>query len=236
MSHNDWERGSYKLSTAEFSKFRNALVTAYNKALEQDYKLALKMHAAVKAAAKGKRGVRYLDLVQQELSRQSRGTWSSTAAYEFQIMDEYAIRRSLLGDLDGENKLLLPKKANFQKATVGLKCLGFPLNHPGLYVEGHLSLDPKTRQVFWSVSENNHAVDRARESFVGHFLFSYLAKVVWTRGTGGFLSGNDEYNEDDREAGGAANYLKSCYGPIGEQEREAQHGVSMRSLRRRPRK
>lgn len=227
MSHNDWERGSYKLSTAEFSKFRNALVTAYNKTLEQDFDLALKLHAAVKAAAKGKRGVRYLDLVQQELAQTTRGSWGSlNRVYAFQIMDEYSIRRSLLGDLDGENKLLQPKKASFKPATVGLKC--FPLDHPGLYAEGRLTLDPKTREVFWGVAENNHAVDRARAEFVGRFLFAYLEKVVWTRGTGGFLSGNDECNEDSRDVGGGANYLKSCYGPIGEQEREAQHGVHLR--------
>lgn len=235
MSHNDWQKGTYKLSTAEFSKFRNALVTAYNEALARDFATALKLHAAVKAAAKGKRGVKFLDLVTAQLENKvaSYSRWGSTQLeYSFEIVDDYCIRRSLLGDDLKANKLLQPKKASFQPATVGLKCLDFPLPHPGLYVEGHLHIDPKTRDVHWSVSENNHAVDRARASFVGRFLFSYLRKVTWTRGTGGYLVGNDENNEDNSDAGGGANYVVDRFGPIGEQQRDEQYGGLLRRARR----
>ena len=77
----------------------------------------------------------------------------------------------------------------------------------------------KTHTVSWSVQENNHAVENARESILGQAFFSALRKIKWTRGSGGELVGNDEYNQDDCSSGGGANYTKAHYGPKGEKGR-----------------
>lgn len=69
------------------------------------------------------------------------------------------------------------------------------------------------RIVTWDVSENNHAVDRARGTHLAAIFFAALDRMVWTRGTGGDIVGNDEYNEDDRSVGGGGNYITASYGP-----------------------
>jgi hypothetical protein len=64
----------------------------------------------------------------------------------------------------------------------------------------------------WSVSENNRAVEDARESPVGRAFFGALRRVEWTRGSGGTLWGNDEYNQEGYGEGGG-NYVTAEYGP-----------------------
>lgn len=73
------------------------------------------------------------------------------------------------------------------------------------------------RNVIWTVSENNHAVDRAREHLLAKKFFQELKKVKWTRGSGGVIVGNDEYNEESLDIGGGGNYITATYGPKGSQ-------------------
>ncbi|HQF92584.1 MAG TPA: hypothetical protein PLS46_00380 [Microthrixaceae bacterium] len=69
------------------------------------------------------------------------------------------------------------------------------------------------RTVIWNVSENNHAIDHAHNSPLAGVFFGALAKVVWTRGSGGVGYANDEYNREDRGCGGGANYRTFEFGP-----------------------
>jgi|ERR1035437_2643054 hypothetical protein len=91
--------------------------------------------------------------------------------------------------------------------------------------EGGIRLEG--RKLFYEVSENNHACDRAREHPLAQKLFAYLSKVNWTRGTGGVVVGNDEYNQDNRSSGGGANYTKDSFGPLGERDFEWRTGIKL---------
>ena len=66
--------------------------------------------------------------------------------------------------------------------------------------------------VTWSVPENNHADERAHQTWLGHALLGALRAVDWTRGSGGVIMGNDEYNRDSS----GADYVLDRFGPLGE--------------------
>ena len=78
--------------------------------------------------------------------------------------------------------------------------------------EAHIGFNVKSHTVVWSVSENNHAVDDARGSKEGRMFFQMLNCVNWTRGSGGVIIGNNEYNRDDYNEGGGGNYVTATYG------------------------
>lgn len=84
----------------------------------------------------------------------------------------------------------------------------------GVGGEAVIAIDGNT--VEWHVPENNHAVDRAREHPTARVFFGELSKVKWTKGTGGKITGNNEYNRDQTDVGGGANYEVGGYGPLGD--------------------
>jgi hypothetical protein len=63
------------------------------------------------------------------------------------------------------------------------------------------------------VPSNNHACETARRHPVAAAFFAALGRVRWTRGSGGEIVGNDEYNRDVDYEGGGANYVVDRYGP-----------------------
>lgn len=75
----------------------------------------------------------------------------------------------------------------------------------------------KDRAVNWRVEENNRAVESAHAAPMARVFFGQLGKVKWTRGTGGTFAGNDEYNRDNYDTGGGANYTTQAFGPAGEE-------------------
>ena len=77
--------------------------------------------------------------------------------------------------------------------------------------EGHIAFDGR-KVHYWS-GDNNHQVDNARKDPVGRAFFAALGRVQWTRGTGGTLTGNDEYNTEGHDEGSGANYQTASYPP-----------------------
>lgn len=69
------------------------------------------------------------------------------------------------------------------------------------------------RVVTWEVPDNNHACDYGRDHPLAKKLFELLARVKWTRGSGGKIIGNNEYNRDDDNEGGGGNYVVQEFGP-----------------------
>ena len=111
------------------------------------------------------------------------------------------------GDAKPRSTPLLPLKKDFAPATSAT--VVFRAGECGA------RFDRAQRTVHWSVEENNHSCDRAYETWLAKALFPALARVEWTRGTGGTIVGNDEYNRDSREDGGGGNYPKRSFGPRG---------------------
>jgi hypothetical protein len=96
----------------------------------------------------------------------------------------------------GKNgRWMKPKKTDFNalKATMIFK------NNGGHFEMGdaHLSFEDETRTVEWTVYENNHSVDRARETPLAAFFFKFLEKVKWRGNTGGSVAYMDEYMSED---------------------------------------
>lgn len=222
MSKYGWERGTFKFSTTGFRDFKKNFVDAYNKQRAADYETLCKLHAALKALGKGKRNFNWNEGLRQLLNETHRtysyGFGGQVPVYDFKTLEDYKLDNMLLTKVDKEKgpfhrvpcPPVTPKKGDFKPISV--------TKPEVLQVdEASVSFDLKTREVTWNVSENNRSVERARESFLGELFFKELRKVVWTRGTGGVITGNDEYARDSREAGAAANYTVESFGPIGEQ-------------------
>lgn len=78
---------------------------------------------------------------------------------------------------------------------------------------GEPSISFEGRKVSWDVPGNNHARDRGRNHPLARSFFELLNRTSWTRGSGGVIVGNDEYNQDSTAEGGGGNYTISQYGP-----------------------
>ena len=88
-----------------------------------------------------------------------------------------------------------------------------PLTKDCLLSLGGSAIIFKDRTVIWDVAENNHAVQDERARPLAKFFFRKLDNLTWTRGSGGKIVGNDEYNrEADYEGGGGA-YVTATYPP-----------------------
>ena len=185
MSCYEWERGSIKIPAKEWSAFRRAIITGYNRLEDERYAEALLAHAKILAAKKGKRGFntyRYAnyDLELPEHIMELLFTYNQeTAARSF-------------------NK---PKKKNLNKKPLGKDCYLDVGDEAGIYFTS------KTRTVEWDVPENNRACEAARRHPLAKLFFRRLDGMTWTRGSGGKIIGNNEYNRDSGYEGGGGNML-----------------------------
>lgn len=215
MSRYEWERGTITLPSAEWVKFRNALIQGFAVAQRQDFQTLERLHAAVVATTKGKRGVNFQEAVQKAFQELE-------GRFKLKVADEYRAMQAVLkkDEATGKHKLHAPKKKDFPDPKQTAKSIQFSADG------GTITLDNTKRTVSWGVSENNHACETARETFMGRLLFQQLGRVKWTRGSGGAIIGNDEYNREagEEHAGGGGSYLKDRFGPEGDKEYERTHG------------
>jgi hypothetical protein len=236
MSTYEWEKGDFKLSVAGFRKFADDFYGAYNAARAKD-KLTLEaLRLDMLESSKGQRGKDW-DKIFDEISSKTikTGYYGATSSkYEFATISNERARGILLVTVDPATKAQTRhapralRKADLAPASLKTK--------PALsFEDASFRLDPSTRTVSWRVQDNNHACDRAHEHPLGALFWTAMGKVEWTRGTGGVLVGNDEYNRENEDEGGGGNYVKSRIGPLGEQHLEAweRSRPSSRSPKRR---
>jgi hypothetical protein len=226
MSHYDWESGSFKLSCKEYGRFKKALRDQWNASLIAAHKKAVEIQQALSRAFKGKRNVDWRKALEDHRIAGAYLPYSGGySSHRITDLDHgQLIWKSLrnVGDDGKWKKPLQPKKKDFPLKT----------NKDHMFTASHgectVTLDDKARMVYWGVSENNRACDDAHASVLGRIFFELLNKVVWTRGTGGEIIGNDEYNRDaeDEYAGGGGSYVKRRFGPPVKEKRRRQRGHS----------
>jgi hypothetical protein len=224
MSKYEWENGSIKIPSKHWAPFKKALREAFNKGQTETFLTAKAIHVHLRETTKGQRKNRidFPGLIRDaiyngfHLSVEARKAHPDLdAAFSYgkvaAVADDtlaFNIKRSLLND---DRKLVMPKKKDFPKAT----------NKTRSYAAGYearvLLSNDKLRTVQWSVPENNHASRDARGSLMGKVFFNELDRISsrngWTRGSGGEIVGNDEYNTESRCSGGGANYTVASFGP-----------------------
>jgi hypothetical protein len=207
----NWERGTISIPTKYWASLKESLRVAYNRKVQQKYDLALRIQEALISVLKGRRGLDWHGVVTEEHYRRSKLT-----------AQEQAKLTVLLGDADlgfiadrlfpkdkatliRRSRPIKPKKKDFPFANT--KTMSYRVGY-----DAQITLQNETKMVTWDVDENNHAVERSREHYLAGVLFSALERVVWTRRTGGSIVGNDEYNRDSEDEGGAANYVTFRFG------------------------
>lgn len=201
MSKYCWEEGTIKIPSRSWASFKKELREVYNRLQKKSYKVALQAYETLLKAGKGKRGIDWKNEFNRLL-------WDGHIHIPDGV-DILKLRKSIF-PFD-------PKKQENRKRPRKPKKKDFPLANSSttrLELDGdaHILFDNKTRSVSWVVYENNHAVENARAHPLGIAFFRALDKMKWTRGTGGEIIGNDEYNRESRDAGGGGNYITAIYG------------------------
>lgn len=195
MSKYEWERGTIKLPSKDYPRFRKEMISAWNKRQLHLFEVAADIFKQLKSASPKPKA--------SELgSAITRAIGSKVSESSSDAIFDLITTRSVTGEL----KLRAPRKADLSIYKVSSGCT--------LDLEDAcIHFDDKSSSITWSVAENNHAREHARSHPIARELFSRLNKITWVRGTGGSLVGNDEYNRDNDYEDGGGNYVTAYYGP-----------------------
>lgn len=204
MSCYEWERGTLTLPTAEAAPMRKALNAAHAAQMNRVKALLDRLWPELKNLPADKR-------------RDKASSWSYPNAAAL-ASDE------VWDDLD---TLFHASEGRKPTAEHWKKVLAAPsTNRTNSWMSGEAVVVLSGRRLMWRVEENNHAVDRAHEKWLGRALFAQLDRVKWTRGSGGVFTGNDEYNQDSDYEGGGGNYITYEYGPPSKKAVKPHHGFT----------
>lgn len=197
MSNYGEENGEVKLPVKEWKTFRDNIYNSYNNKLKELYETALQIQKEMMDKKKGKRGVNLNQLFNEVMDRHRLvNTTHDYDGWHFRDM----VERSIIQN----GKMVKPKKKDFapKKASKG----------ESLYDdELVVRFDNKTKTVRYSTDDNNHSVDRGRESFLGSMVLRALDRVTFTSKTGGYFKASSEYNEDEFGNGGQSS-VSMTYG------------------------
>jgi len=200
MSRYEWEQGEFTVPTAEWSRVKKEIRTKLNNDITQCFELAVKAYKYMSENKPKLRGYQAFEEASDFISRTT-----------FQRIPES--KRVYIMDR------LFPKGCHADESIVRPTKKTFPLYNSSVeYVsesDCSLRFSNDSKKIDWYVNEGNHACDHAREGMIGQALFSVLGTVKWTRGSGGTIWGNDEYNQDSghRSEGAGGSYQKGSYGP-----------------------
>ena len=200
MSCYEWEQGSIKIPAKEYGRIKKEMIAAIQKYSEDNYNNAIKLYDIMIAAAKGKRGVDWVLLYQKNKCVKNDNPWNFHDPIDLDPEFKFPYRYGT------ENKRPPKPKKKDYKIKIDRKRIDLQFGDANI-----LFLD-KGHIVDWHVSENNHAADTAREHFFAKVLFTLLDAITWTKGSGGTIVGNNEYNRESEGVGGGGNFLVREYG------------------------
>lgn len=193
MSCYEWERGTIKLPSKDYPRFRKEMLTAWNNNELRLFNIATACFKELKA-----KPIKSAEL--EDAVRRLVHSKASDSDY-YRVFDMLVARTPT-----NAVKLRAPRKGDLSTRKVSVGC--------ALDIEdAQVYFDDKACSVTWAVSENNHAREHARAHPIARELFKKLNAIEWVRGTGGTIVGNDEYNRDNDYEGGGSNYVTAYYGP-----------------------
>ncbi|AXV09901.1 hypothetical protein DVS28_b0131 (plasmid) [Euzebya pacifica] len=197
MSRNEAETGEWVLPSAEVARVKKALRAAHNGVAEAAYREAKafwKQHGTQSATKYAEAADRFVAQISPR-PPSLYGRPDPRAAHQRAVADAVrevldriawhargggqALHGATWDDMDGVG---WGRKTN-RDTTFG-------------DAEASVRINEKTRTLRWTVEENNHAVEHAHDGLLGKTLFGHLAKVKWTRGTGGIVRYLSEYDTD----------------------------------------
>lgn len=241
MSHNGWERAEITIPRPEMAGLHKTLRDAVNGHHE-----AVRTHATALHKEIGQ-GTRSVKLYFERLEAYKRKQWQDASkapgitSWSYRAPSAAAIASAIAKDvaLDVIENMLHTAKRDPEKGIhqptvtevtklapkVTNRTAEFQVTGEGGSVDAYISF--KGNVITWDVPENNHAVDRAHEAPLGVAFFAALGKIKWTRTSGGYGTGNDEYRRESKEHGGGSNYITFAYGPIGEAAQLEQSAQNM---------
>jgi hypothetical protein len=195
MSCYESEWGTIKLPTAATAAVKTAVRDANNKLHDQLYTLARDFWA--------------------------KNTTRSSKKYQdaIQVMELDVARfpqRYPNPDLMHELRWLLESVADKPRGLTHddiARAIPVATNRSVAFNYGDFSITFAGNLVNWNVPDNNRAVEHAHDHPVAKAFFHALKQVKWTRGSGGQLLGNNEYNRDSNYEGGGGNFVTSEFGP-----------------------
>lgn len=189
MSCNNWEAGTIRFGVGAWRQFKREFQQGFNRIQDEAFA------AATRHWEKYRSGPDIHDRMAIVGDR-----------YRFAFLWQKQVQRGNVTFNELRNRPRKPIRNDFPLATNKQTQFDFG--------EASVTFDNVTREVHYYSGENNHAVDEARHSEVGKLFFRLLGNVTWTRGSGGSLTGNDEYNQDSGiEEGGGGNYVTATFGP-----------------------
>jgi hypothetical protein len=212
LSNYEWERGEFTLPAAEFAHVRQAVQAA-----DADHKKRVFAKTqgfwedlSRKEKTGGKAYLAAVARLAEEHPASPRGFFSLSERELGEERQDQAAREAAIDMLHAKGYGARPSRVLQAE-------MGFPVNRTTTFHTAHCSVkfDAANRTVTWDVPENNHACEHARSSHLAAAFFGAIGKVPWTHGTGGVITGNDEYNRGSRAADGGANYVKAAYGYLG---------------------
>jgi hypothetical protein len=188
MSYYEYANGGYRIPTREWPKFRTGLITAINN-----------FHAEVQ-----QRATEYANKfnAQPKKERYKEGDyppshveWPGCDWLTSPVRDVLRFNRETLRY--AVDKTALKKRPTSKDLRLGFDCTELVLNN-------------EIRRIGVDISENNKSFHAFEEHPISTLIMNALARVRWTRGSGGYLLYRDEYFEH------AASDVIYRFGPIGE--------------------
>lgn len=202
MSCYEWERGTIKLPSNQTATVKAAVRQAVLQHREKVHQVCRAWWAEHKTTSQA----RYLERLGEFWDwAQKKRIDDSTAS------SAQSVLRHIVKPWTGDPRKPRQVQQKDLDAVLGEK----PTNRTSTYRIDHgealISFDGNVAT--WEVYENNHACETARANLIAVAFFNALDKVKWTRGSGGEIIGNNEYNREADYEGGGGNYVTDRYGP-----------------------